>query len=241
MIDRLVWCAAPCAVCPRSTIIVGVTNEACVGGARASSRDSPRRCMGAPPVPLGPVVTVMSDGTSRGQVDDQASKKEQSTMDVARFEDLQAAFLERIQHAVYCNVATIDHHQRPRSRVMHPIWDGAIGWVISWPQSHKAKHLAQNPAVSLAYLHDPLKPVYVDGTATWIDDATEQRRIWELHKTTPPPLGLIQNPTTAPSSIRILGSCGCCHGALSLVMCMVSHGSGGDRALHRARRNDVGR
>ncbi len=150
--------------------------------------------MGAPPVPLGPVVTVMSDGTSRGQVDDQASKKEQSTMDVARFEDLQAAFLERIQHAVYCNVATIDHHQRPRSRVMHPIWDGAIGWVISWPQSHKAKHLAQNPAVSLAYLHNPLKPVYVDGTATWIDDATEQRRIWELHKTTPPPLGFDPEP-----------------------------------------------
>ena len=115
-------------------------------------------------------------------------------MEVARFEDLQAAFMERVQQAVYCNVATVDRKNRPRSRVMHVVWDGSIGWVISWPQSHKAKHLASNPAVSLAYIHNPLKPVYVDCTAAWIDDATEKRRIWELHKTTPPPLGFDPEP-----------------------------------------------
>ena len=115
-------------------------------------------------------------------------------MEVARFEDLQAAFMERVQQAVYCNVATVDRKNRPRSRVMHVVWDGSIGWVISWPQSHKAKHLASNPAVSLAYIHNALKPVYVDCTAAWIDDATEKRRIWELHKTTPPPLGFDPEP-----------------------------------------------
>lgn len=115
-------------------------------------------------------------------------------MEVARFEELQQAFLERIQQAVYCSIATVDGKNRPRSRVMHPIWDGATGWVISSPQSHKATHLATNPAVSLAYIHDPYKPIYIDCSAVWIDDRTEKQRVWELHKTTPPPLGFDPEP-----------------------------------------------
>ena len=44
------------------------------------------------------------------------------------------------------------------------------------------------------YIRNPLQPVYVDCTAAWIDDATEKRRIWELHKTIPPPLGFDPEP-----------------------------------------------
>jgi general stress protein 26 len=73
-------------------------------------------------------------------------------IEVSRFEDLQAEFIARVSQVVYCTLATIDRKNRPRSRVMHPIWDGPIGWVISWPASHKAKHLEHNPAVSLAYI-----------------------------------------------------------------------------------------
>src|SRR5215208_4035897 len=67
-------------------------------------------------------------------------------MNISRFEDIQAEFMDRAQQAVYCNVATVD---LKGSRVMHLIWDGPIGWVITWPESHKAKHLANNPHVSL--------------------------------------------------------------------------------------------
>src|SRR5687767_5420079 len=88
-------------------------------------------------------------------------------MEVQRFEDLQAEFLARVSQVVYCIMATIDRQNRPRSRVIHPIWDGPIGWLISWPASHKAKHLARNPAVSLAYIPDKEMPVYVDGVAKW--------------------------------------------------------------------------
>jgi general stress protein 26 len=66
--------------------------------------------------------------------------------------------------------------------------------VISWPGSHKAKHLQVNPYVSLAYIHDKDKPVYVDCRAEWIDEAAEKERIWELHKFTPPPLGFDPQP-----------------------------------------------
>jgi general stress protein 26 len=77
---------------------------------------------------------------------------------------------------------------------MHPIWDGPIGWVISWPASHKATHLRHNPAVSLTYFHDKERPVYVDGIAEWVDAPEEKQRIWELHRTTPPPLGFDPQP-----------------------------------------------
>src|SRR5258708_257413 len=98
---------------------------------------------------------------------------ERSAMDVTCFEDLQAEFMTRVSQAVYCTMATIDRQNRPRSRVVHPIWDGPIGWLISWPASHKAKHLAHNPAISLAYIPDKAKPVYVDAVAEWINAIEE--------------------------------------------------------------------
>ncbi len=115
-------------------------------------------------------------------------------MEVARFEDLQAEFLARVSRTVYCMMTTVDRQNRPRSRVMHPIWEGPIGWVISWPQSYKAKHLAHNPWVSLAYLPDMATPVYVDGCAAWIECVEEKQRIWDLHTITPPPLGFDLQP-----------------------------------------------
>ena len=115
-------------------------------------------------------------------------------MEATTFADVEVEFLERIQKAVYCSMATIDRKGRPRSRIIHPVWDGPIGWVISWPESHKAKHLKHNPYVSLAYIPDKNKPVYVDAVAEWIDDVEEKNRIWELHKTTPPPLGFDPQP-----------------------------------------------
>ena len=106
-------------------------------------------------------------------------------MEVTAFEELQDEFMARIQKAVYCNVATVDRRGRPRSRVMHLVWEGPVGLVITWPESHKARHLAANPYVSLAYISEPEKPVYVEATAVWITDTSEQMRIWELYKTIP--------------------------------------------------------
>jgi general stress protein 26 len=115
-------------------------------------------------------------------------------MDVARFEDLQDEFLARISRVIYCTMATVDRHNRPRLRLMHPIWEGPIGWVISWPESHKARHLARNPAVSLAYMPDRNTPVYVEAAAGWVDSDEEKQRVWNLHRTTLPPIGFDPEP-----------------------------------------------
>ena len=115
-------------------------------------------------------------------------------MNVISFSEIQPEFMARVSQAIYCSVATVDRQGRPRSRMMHPIWDGSVGWVISWPGSHKAKHLENNPYVSLAYIQDFKKPVYVDAVAEWIDNEGEKHRIWELHQKTPPPLGFDPEP-----------------------------------------------
>jgi hypothetical protein len=115
-------------------------------------------------------------------------------MEVSNFEEIQMEFMQRVINAVYCSMATVDRKGRPRSRILHPIWEGPTGWVISWPESHKRKHLQGNPYVSLAYIADKEKPLYVDCMAEWIDEVSQKERIWELHKSIPPPLGFDPEP-----------------------------------------------
>ena len=115
-------------------------------------------------------------------------------MEVLQFKEIQIEFMNRVAAAVYCSVATVDRKGRPRSRIMHPIWDGSIGWVISWKGSHKSKHLEVNPYVSLAYINNRDKPVYADCRAEWVDEENEKLRIWELHKSISPPLGFDPEP-----------------------------------------------
>ncbi|NJK82224.1 MAG: pyridoxamine 5'-phosphate oxidase family protein [Chloroflexaceae bacterium] len=110
-------------------------------------------------------------------------------MEVHNFAEIEAEFLQRVHTMVWCSVATVDSRQRPRSRILHPIWEGATGWIGTGRRTHKAQHLAANPYVSLAYIADITKPVYVDCKAEWVDEIAERQRIWEWFRTTPEPLG----------------------------------------------------
>src|SRR5262249_47761016 len=55
--------------------------------------------------------------------------------------------------------------------------------------SLKAKHLAHNPYVSLAYIADIAAPIYVDCLAGWEDDLAVKERVWEKFRSAEPPLG----------------------------------------------------
>lgn len=110
-------------------------------------------------------------------------------MEVKTFADIEAEFIERVNKMVYCSAATIDSQGRPRSRILHPIWEGAIGWIGTTLQSHKSKHLTKNPYMSLAYITEIHRPVYVDCKVEWMDDLALKQRIWDLFKNTPAPLG----------------------------------------------------
>ena len=68
-------------------------------------------------------------------------------MKTNNFADIQEEFIERVHNDVWCSVATVNRANRPRSRVLHPIWEGQTGWIATGRQSHKSKHLAENPAL----------------------------------------------------------------------------------------------
>jgi len=105
------------------------------------------------------------------------------------FDDIKNEFLARISRIVWCTVASVDTRGRPRTRILHPIWEGRTGWIATGRHSPKEKHLAKNPYVSLSYWDQQHQQVYVECRAEWRDDMGEKRRIWELYKNTPPPLG----------------------------------------------------
>lgn len=105
------------------------------------------------------------------------------------FSEIETEFLQRVHTMVWCSMATRDTKDRLRSRILHPLWEGAIGWASARPQSLKARHIAHCPYVSLAYISDMARPVYVDCTAEWEKDDEKKRLVWELFKTTPPPAG----------------------------------------------------
>jgi Pyridoxamine 5'-phosphate oxidase len=109
--------------------------------------------------------------------------------DVASFGEIEEEFLARISRIVWCSVATVDRRGRPRTRILHPIWEGPTGWIATGRHSFKERHLAANPYVSLSYWDPEQKQVYAECKAEWEDSAEEKRRIWDLYKSTPPPLG----------------------------------------------------
>ncbi len=112
----------------------------------------------------------------------------------ASFSEIESEFIARVHKVVWCNVATVDAQQRPRSRILHPIWEGSTGWITTRRHSPKAKHLAAHPHISLAYIADVAKPVYADCTAVWVDDLSAKQHVWDLLKNAPPPLGFDPAP-----------------------------------------------
>lgn len=116
-------------------------------------------------------------------------------MDTSDFQEIESEFIARAQRAVYCNMATVDLKGRPRSRIVHAVWNSEpTGWIITAPGSPKLQHLENNPHVSLAYVSDMEKPVYVEAVASWVQGDDEKWRIWEFIKTIPPPLGFDPEP-----------------------------------------------
>ncbi len=116
-------------------------------------------------------------------------------MRVNDFSEIEEEFITRVHTMVWCNAATVDSQQRPRSRILHPIWEGITGWVGTHRDSYKSRHLAQNSHMSLAYITNIMNPVYVDCTAEWVDDVDQKQRIWDLFKNAPEPLGFDPAPT----------------------------------------------
>ncbi|MFN8499006.1 MAG: pyridoxamine 5'-phosphate oxidase family protein [Anaerolineae bacterium] len=103
------------------------------------------------------------------------------------------AFVEMAHRIVWCSAATVDSHGRPRSRILHPIWqwdgDRLVGWVATRPTPVKRAHIAASPYASLNYWTPSHDTCAAECRATWAFDDDTRRMVWELFLHGPPPVG----------------------------------------------------
>lgn len=108
-------------------------------------------------------------------------------------ETVAPAFVEMAHRIVWASAATVDSAGRPRSRILHPLWewDGSAlkGWIATGPTPVKRADLEHSPYLSLNYWNPDHDTCTADCAATWhLDDATKAW-VWERFKHAPPPVG----------------------------------------------------
>jgi len=108
---------------------------------------------------------------------------------IEKFEDIAADFDRLVREIVWCTATTVDTAGRPFSRILHPVWEGSTGWIATGRHTLKTRHLARNPDLALGYWTPKHDTVMVQCRAEWCDDAPTKHRIWDLLRTTPPPVG----------------------------------------------------
>jgi hypothetical protein len=102
-----------------------------------------------------------------------------------------SGFVEIAHRVVWCTLATVDGHGRPRSRLVHPVWtlgsEGElVGRVSSRRTSPKSAHLVTTPYASCSYW-DPVHDVAVaECYAGW---DPEPARHWHTFTAHAPPVG----------------------------------------------------
>ena len=103
------------------------------------------------------------------------------------------AFLEMAHEIVWASVATIDRKDRPRSRVLHPIWqwdgEALVGWVGTGPTPLKRAHLERSPYCSVNYWAPSQDTCVAECKATFFHDLETRQMVWDLLKNAPPPVG----------------------------------------------------
>jgi hypothetical protein len=116
-------------------------------------------------------------------------------------EEVAPAFVTMAHTIVWCTAATVDAHGRPRSRILHPIWqwDGRelVGWICTSPTPIKRAHLQASAHISTNYWSPTHDTCLAECKAQWILDDEGRTRIWNMFLNTPPPVGY--NPTIVPT------------------------------------------
>ena len=110
------------------------------------------------------------------------------------------AFVAMAHRIVWCTAATVDAQGRPRSRILHPIWewDGRklVGWIATAPTPLKRAHIAAHPYLSCNYWAPSQDTCVAECAAEWAFDLATRARVWNLFKNGPAPVGY--DPTIVP-------------------------------------------
>ncbi len=103
------------------------------------------------------------------------------------------AFVETAHRIVWCTVATVDPDGRPRTRVLHPIWEwdgeALTGWIATSPTSPKRRDLDATPHVSLTYWDATHDVATADCRIEWIAYPAGKEALWRRFADGPAPVG----------------------------------------------------
>ncbi|WP_280468647.1 pyridoxamine 5'-phosphate oxidase family protein [Nocardia cyriacigeorgica] len=117
---------------------------------------------------------------------------------VRSFGEIESEFDAYVGRIVYATMVTVDSKNRPRTRVLIPVWENVdgtpIGWLATYRTPIKSAHIARNPHVNFSYwAQGSNNSVAVDATAEWIDDPANgvhdprtRQRIWQMYARTSP-------------------------------------------------------
>lgn len=112
---------------------------------------------------------------------------------MSKLSEVAPAFVEMAHRIVWCNAATVDAKGRPRSRVLHPIWqwegERLEGWIATGPTPLKRAHLDASPYVSLNYWSPSQDTCVAECRATWAFDDETRAMVWDRFKHGPEPVG----------------------------------------------------
>jgi hypothetical protein len=119
---------------------------------------------------------------------------------MAELKDVAPAFVEMAHRIVWCSAATVDSQGRPRSRVLHPIWefDGTslVGWIATSPTPLKRAHLKHSAFISCNYWAPDHDTCTAECAVEWRLDNDTRVMVWDKFKDAPPPIGF--DPVVIP-------------------------------------------
>lgn len=112
---------------------------------------------------------------------------------MATLGEITEPFITMAHKIVWCAVATTDKQGRPRTRILHPIWeevDGKpLGWIATGATPVKVAHLAHSPYVSCNYWTPEHDTCLAECAATWVDDQATKTSVWDKFVNGPAPVG----------------------------------------------------
>ena len=112
---------------------------------------------------------------------------------MSTLEEIAPKFVEMAHQIAWCSAATVDAEGRPRSRILHPIWewDGEqpTGWIATSKTPLKAAHLGHQPVISLSYWTPSQDTCVAECRTSWVEDAETRHHVWNSFVNGPEPVG----------------------------------------------------
>ncbi|MEU2177206.1 pyridoxamine 5'-phosphate oxidase family protein [Nocardia sp. NPDC019219] len=109
---------------------------------------------------------------------------------VHEFAEPESEFNSYVGAINYATMVTVDAENRPRTRILIPVWENVdgrpVGWLATYRTPVKAAHLARNPHTSFSYWSPGNNSVPVEAVAVWDNSLSTKQHVWELYRRTSP-------------------------------------------------------